>query len=98
MLRPVPEFVKNHEEYEVETSLNKRNLWSRDTKYLVKWRGYRVKEATWIPSSDLGMQRGRCKTLREGPSRKNGKRVDEGTKSTWKERVSRTKYERNWDH
>ena len=54
MLRPVPELVGNHEEYEVETILNKRKLRSRDTKYLVKWRGYYVKEATWVPISNLG--------------------------------------------
>ena len=54
MLRPVPKLVGNHEEYEVETILNKRKLRSRDTEYLVKWRGYHVKEATWVPSSDLG--------------------------------------------
>ena len=53
MLRPVSELVGNHEEYEVETILNKRKLRSRDTEYLVKWRGYHVKEATWVPSSDL---------------------------------------------
>ena len=53
LLRPVPELVGNHEEYEVETILNKRKLRSRDTEYLVKWRGYHVKEATWVPSSDL---------------------------------------------
>ena len=54
VLRPIPELVGNHEEYKVETILNKCKLWSRDTKYLVKWRGYHVKGATWIPSSDLG--------------------------------------------
>ena len=54
VLRPVPELVGNHEEYEVETILNKRKLRSRDTEYLVKWRGYHVKEATWVPSLDLG--------------------------------------------
>ena len=54
VLRPVPELVENHEEYEVETILNKCKLRSRDTEYLVKWRGYHVKEATWVPSSDLG--------------------------------------------
>ena len=32
----VPELVGNHEEYEVETILNKRKLRSRDTEYLVK--------------------------------------------------------------
>ena len=54
VLRPVPELVENHEEYKVETILNKRKLRSRDTKYLVKWRGYHVKEATWVPCLDLG--------------------------------------------
>ena len=53
VLRHVPELVGNHEEYEVETILNKRKLRSRDTEYLVKWRGYHVKEAIWVPSSDL---------------------------------------------
>ena len=43
VLRPVSELVGNHEEYEVETILNKHKLWSRDTEYLVKWRGYHVK-------------------------------------------------------
>ena len=54
MLRPIPKFVGNHEEYEVETILNKRKLRSRDTEYLVNWQGYYVKEATWVPSLDLG--------------------------------------------
>ena len=43
VLRHVPELVENHEEYEVETILNKCKLQSRDTEYLVKWRGYHVK-------------------------------------------------------
>ena len=46
VLRPVPELVENLEEYEVETILNKCKLQSGDTKYLVKWRGYHMKEAT----------------------------------------------------
>ena len=37
VLRHVPKLVKNHEECEVETILNKRKLRSRDTEYLVKW-------------------------------------------------------------
>ena len=53
MLRLVPELVGNHEEYEVETILNKRKLRCRDTEYLVKWRGHHVKEATWVPSTNL---------------------------------------------
>ena len=51
---PVSELIKNHEKYEVETILNKRKLRSRNTEYLVKRREYHVKEATWVPSSDLG--------------------------------------------
>ena len=54
VLRPVPKLVENYEEYEVETILNKLKLRSRDMEYLVKWQGYHVNEATWIPSSDLG--------------------------------------------
>ena len=54
VLQPVPELMGNYEEYKVETLLNKRKLQSRDTEYLMKWRGYHVKEATWVPSSDLG--------------------------------------------
>ena len=33
VLRPVPELVKNHEEYEVETILNKHKLRFRDTEF-----------------------------------------------------------------
>ena len=54
MLRPVPELVGNHEEYKVETILNKRKLRSRDTEYLVKWRGYHVKEANMGTKFGLG--------------------------------------------
>ena len=36
VLRPAPELVENHEDYEVETILNKHKLRSRDTEYLVK--------------------------------------------------------------
>ena len=53
VLQPVLELVGNHDEYKVETILNKRKLRSRDTEYLVKWQGYHVKETTWVPSSDL---------------------------------------------
>ena len=72
MLRPVPELVGNHEEYEVDTILNKRKLRSRDTEYLVKWRGYHVKEVTWNQVQTWEIQRRRCKTLREEPSWEKG--------------------------
>ena len=98
MLRPVLELVGNHEEYEVETILNKHKLRSRDTEYLVKWRGYHVKKATWVPSSGLENAKKGVQDFREGPSRENDKRVDEGIISTWRGRVLRTKHERNWDH
>ena len=68
MLRPVPELVGNHEEYEVETILNKRKLRSQDTEYLVKWQGYHMKKQHGYQVWTWGIQRGRCKILREGPS------------------------------
>ena len=61
VLRLIPELVENHEEYEVETILNKRKLWSQDTEYLVKWRGYHVKEATWVPSQTWGSKEGNAR-------------------------------------
>ena len=56
-----------------------------------------MKEATWVPSSDLGNAKKAVQDF-EGPSRENGKRVDEGINSTWRGRVSRTKHERKLDH
>ena len=93
VLRPVPELVGNHKEYKVETILNQHKLRSRDMEYLVKWRGYHVRKAIWVPSSDLGIAKRRCKTLRERRSRENDKKVDEGINSTWRGRVSRAKHE-----
>ena len=37
VLQLVAEIVGNHEEYEVETILNKHKLRSQDIEYLVKW-------------------------------------------------------------
>ena len=54
MLRHVLELGRDHAEDEVEIVLTKRKLQSQDMEYLVKWQGYHVKEATWIPSLDLG--------------------------------------------
>ena len=75
VLRPVPELVGNHEEYEVETILNKHKLRSRDTEYLVKWRGYHVKEAIWVPSSDLGIAK---KAVQDFEGRANPKKWQKG--------------------
>ena len=58
-----------------------------------------MKEATWVPSLDLeNAKRVVMQDFEEEPSRENDKRVDEGMNSTWRGRVSRTKYERNLDH
>ena len=53
VLRPQPELVGNHEEYEVEAILKCRNNVKRGKEYLVKWKGYHEKEATWVPSKDM---------------------------------------------
>ena len=73
----------NHEEYEVGTILNKYKLRSRDTEYLVKWRGYHVKETTWVPRSDLGNYSKTAVQDFEGRAKpKNGKKVDKSINST----------------
>ena len=54
VLRHVSELVENHEEYKDETILNNRMLRSRDTEYLVKWRGYHVKESNMGTKFGLG--------------------------------------------
>ena len=42
----------DHEEYEVETILEKRTLRNRP-QYLVKWLGYPLHDATWEPVENL---------------------------------------------
>ena len=54
VIRPPPELVGDHLEYEVEGILKSRNLKSKGKEYLVKWRGYNEKEATWVAAKDLG--------------------------------------------
>ena len=53
VIRPQPELIGDHLEYEVEGILKSRNLKSKGKQYLVKWRGYHEKEATWIAARDL---------------------------------------------
>ena len=99
VLRPVSKLVGNHKEYEVEKILNKRKLRSRDTEYLLKWRGYHVKEATWVPSSDLENAK---KAVQDFEGRTKPGKVAKGLMRASTPlgggRVSRTKYERNLDH
>ena len=82
VLRAIPELVRNHEEYVVEIILNKCKLQSQNTKYLVKWRGYHVKEAIWAPISDLGNAKRAVQDFEGRSSWKNNKIVDEGINST----------------
>jgi hypothetical protein len=53
VLRPQPELVGEHMEFEVEAILNSKNTRKRGKQYLVKWKGYGVNEATWEPASAL---------------------------------------------
>jgi hypothetical protein len=48
VLRPPPELVGDHLEFEVEGILKCRNTKKKGKEYLVKWRGYHEKEATWV--------------------------------------------------
>lgn len=53
VIRPPPELVGEHLEYEVEGILKSRNLKNKGKEYLVKWRGYHEKEATWVAAKDM---------------------------------------------
>jgi len=53
VLRPLPELVGEHLEYEVEGILKNRNTKKKGKEYLVKWRGYHKKEATWMNAKDM---------------------------------------------
>ena len=48
VLRPPPELVGDHLEFEIEGILKCRNTKKKGKEYLVKWRGYHEKEATWV--------------------------------------------------
>ena len=53
VIRPPLELVGEHLEYEVEGILKSRNLKHKGKEYLVKWRGYHEKEATWVAAKDM---------------------------------------------
>ena len=53
MIRPPPDLVGDHLEYEVEGILKCRNHKHKEKEYLVKWRGYHEKEATWVAAKDI---------------------------------------------
>ena len=54
-IRPEPVTVLGQEEYEVEEILNsKKGKGLRGTlRYLVKWKGYPITEATWEPKANV---------------------------------------------
>jgi hypothetical protein len=49
---PDPVLVEEHQEYEVESILDKRRWYNR-AEYLVKWKGYPVYDSTWEPLTNL---------------------------------------------
>jgi exonuclease VII small subunit len=53
VIRPPPDLVGDHLEYEVEGILKSRHLKNKGKEYLVKWRGYHEKEATWVAAKDM---------------------------------------------
>ena len=53
VIRPPPNLVGDHLEYEVEGILKCRNHKHKGKEYLVKWRGYHEKESTWVTAKDM---------------------------------------------
>lgn len=53
VLRPTPELVGDHLEYEVEGILKCKNTKKKGKEYLVKWRGYHEKEAIWVEAKHM---------------------------------------------
>ena len=51
--RPPPDLIDGNEEYKVEAILTHRTYKNRQTRYLVKWKGYDSSENTWEPESNL---------------------------------------------
>jgi hypothetical protein len=51
-MRPLPDVVRGHEEYEVEY-LTGRRMVRRQVQYFIKWKGYPASESTWEPCSEL---------------------------------------------
>ena len=52
-----PVLIQDHEEFEVETILDKKvtkHGRGYSIKYLIKWKGYPLTDATWEPLSSLG--------------------------------------------
>jgi hypothetical protein len=50
---PPPNLVHNEPEFEMEAMLKSRQLRGREWEYLVKWKGDRPIEASWVNESDM---------------------------------------------
>ena len=75
VLRPVPELVGNHEEYEVETILNKGKVMVPRHGVFGEVARYHVKEATWVPGSNLGNAK---KAVQDFEGRAKPKKLQKG--------------------
>jgi Chromo (CHRromatin Organisation MOdifier) domain len=53
VLSSLLELAGEHLEYEVEGILKSRNTKKTGKEYIVKWRGYHEKEATWVGAKDM---------------------------------------------
>ena len=51
--RPPPDLIQGNEEFEIEAILTHRTYKNRETRYLIKWKGYDPSENTWEPESNL---------------------------------------------
>ena len=74
MIRPPPDLVGDHLEYEVEGILKCRNHKRKGKEYLVKWRGFHEKEATWVAARDMGNAKEIVKRFEETRARGSNKR------------------------
>jgi hypothetical protein len=74
VIRPPPDLVGDHLEYEVEGILKCRNHKRKGKEYLVKWRGFHEKEATWVAARDMVNAKEIVKRFEETRARGSNKR------------------------
>ena len=74
VIRPPPDLIGDHLEYEVEGILKCRNHKHKGKEYLVKWQRYHEKEATWIAARDIVHAKEIVERLEETRTRGSNKR------------------------
>jgi hypothetical protein len=52
-LKPLPNFIDNESEFEVEVILKSRQLRGLDREYLVKWKRYYPTYASWVNELEM---------------------------------------------